>query len=491
MTSQTSLAKKLTISTISLLGSSIVLIILIIYMTVVHFGNDFLEAELNHKSTFIKQAFMEPIWTYDQTQIDEIGNSLLTNSKFTYISAIRVQTPSFDTLFEKGQDENITFGQAAEMPYTKSKVIEIYKDRVHIGTVFVAMTNYGYIKTFRRQFLFLIGASLFILFFLSMIVRFYFNRILTQPMNKILSHVNEIEEEKYIQHQVGTMSHEFESISNALNQAASVIEKRNNDIKFYTQDLEKLVQARTKELEEQMNKNVNTARLAAVGELAADVAHEVNNPLMIIDLYATKLKKYEIENNQTSEMGKSIDKIQAMIKRIGKIIKGLKTLSRDGNSDPMIEFSVASLMEDVKMFVEMKLKTHDIEFECIMNQSNPIAFGREVQISQVLINLIGNAADAVMDLAGKKWIKIEVQELTDEVVFIVTDCGAGIDKKILDKIMNPFFTTKEVNKGTGLGLSISKSIIEEHGGELSYNPDHSNTQFKFSLKKISSIELIA
>jgi two-component system NtrC family sensor kinase len=480
--SQTSLAKKLTISTIALLGSSVVLITLIIYMTVVHFGNDFLISELNHKSRFIKKAFTEPIWTYDQNQIVEIGNSLLTDSKYTYISAIRIETTNNETLFEKGQDGTKTFNEAAGMPYTQTKVIEVFKDEAHIGTVSLAMTNYGYIKAFRNQFIFLILASLVILFILSQLVRYYFNRTLTRPMNKILKHVREIEDEQYLQHDVENLPQELESISKALNQVALVIEKRNNDIMFYTQDLEKLVQARTSELEEQMSKNLNTARLAAIGELAADVAHEVNNPLTIIDLYASKLKKYESENNQNPEIGKSIDKIQMMIKRIGKIIKGLKTMSRDGNADPMMAFSVTNVMEDVKMFVEMKLKVNNIEFDFTVDPADLMVYGREVQISQVLVNLIGNAADAIIDFK-EKWIQIEIKEMGDSVCFYITDCGNGIDENILDKIMHPFFTTKEVNKGTGLGLSISKSIIEEHGGELAYNCKHAHTQFIFSLKK--------
>lgn len=490
LTSKTSLAKKLTISTISLLGLSIVLITLITYMTVVHFGNDFLDSELNHKSSFIKQAFTEPIWTYDQYQIEEISNSLLTDSKYTSISAIRVESSNHETLFEKAQDGS-SFGQSADLPYTKTKIIEIVKDHSSIGTVSVAMTNYGYIKSFRYQFILLGFASLFILLILSQLVRFYFNRTLTTPMNKILKHVHEIEFEKYIQHDVGSMPQELESISKALNQVASVIEKRNNDIKFYTQDLEKLVHARTKELEDQMSKNLHTSRLAAVGELAADVAHEVNNPLTIIDLYASKLKKYDVENGLSPEMGKSIDKIQLMIKRIGKIIKGLKTLSRDGNSDPMQEFCVTSLMDDVKMFIEMKLKSNNIDFEFTVAPFDLKAYGREVQISQVLINLIGNSADAIMDMKCTKWIQIDIKEKKDEVLFYITDCGNGIEKEILDKIMHPFFTTKDVNKGTGLGLSISKNIIEEHGGKLEYNHESFNTQFIFSLKKLKLEKLSA
>lgn len=105
-----------------------------------------------------------------------------------------------------------------------------------------------------------------------------------------------------------------------------------------------------------------------------------------------------------------------------------------------------------------------------------------MQISQVLVNVIGNAIDAIAGLS-EKWIRVEVYDKNDKVFFTITDSGKGIPLEIQEKIMHPFFTTKGVNIGTGLGLSISKSIIEEHGGFLNYNVSSPNTQFVFELRK--------
>jgi C4-dicarboxylate-specific signal transduction histidine kinase len=344
----------------------------------------------------------------------------------------------------------------------------------------VAMTNYGYIKAFRDQFVIIIFAMTILMIVISKLASYYINKTLTVPLTKILTHVHHIEEENYTQHELMNLPRELDSISRALNQAASVIEKRNKDIMFYTNDLEKLVQHRTAELEEQMMKNLNTARLAAVGEMAADVAHEINNPLTVIDLHAGKLKR--LQTGLPDEVSHSIDKVQQMVKRIGKIIKGLKSLSRDGHADPLVAFSISSMLEDVKMLVEMKVRSHDIRFDVVIPDSSLQAIGREVQISQVLVNIIGNAVDAVTGLPDK-WIRVEVKELGDKVYFYITDCGKGIPPELQEKIMHPFFTTKGVNKGTGLGLSISKNIIEEHDGHLQYNKESPNTQFVFTLKK--------
>ena len=477
---QPSLAKRLTVSTIALIAGTLIIVTGIVYLTIVSFGNKFLDNELREKSYFIQKAFAVPIWTYDQYQINEIGNSLLSDAKYTYVSALKVETTSDEILFEKTQDKKSDYFRTAALPYTKTKIIEIYKDERKIGMISVAMTNYGYIKAFRDQFIIIIMAMTSLLIVISKVASYYINKTLTVPLTKILTHVHHIEEEDYTQHELAHLPRELDSISRALNQAASVIEKRNNDIMFYTNDLEKLVQHRTAELEEQMLKNLNTARLAAVGEMAADVAHEINNPLTVIDLHVVKLKR--TQDSLPPEVINSVEKIQQMVKRIGKIIKGLRSLSRDGHADPLVAFSIASMIEDVKMLVEMKVRSHDIKFEVIVPDPSLHAIGREVQISQVLVNIIGNAVDAVTGLPDK-WIKVEVKDIEDKVYFYITDCGKGIPTDLQEKIMHPFFTTKGVNKGTGLGLSISKNIIEEHEGNLIYNKESPNTQFIFTLKK--------
>lgn len=478
--SQPSLAKRLTVSTIALIAGTLIIVTAIVYLTIVSFGNKFLDNELVEKSNFIQKAFAVPIWTYDQYQINEIGNSLLSDARYTYVSALKVETTTNEILFEKTQDKNGDYFQVAAHPYTKTKVIDIYKDERKIGVISVAMTNYGYIKAFRDQFIIIILAMTALLVVISKVASYYINKTLTVPLTKILTHVHHIEEEDYTQHELANLPRELDSISRALNQAASVIEKRNNDIMFYTNDLEKLVQHRTAELEEQMMKNLNTARLAAVGEMAADVAHEINNPLTVIDLHVVKLKR--AHESLTPEVMNSIEKVQQMVKRIGKIIKGLRSLSRDGHADPLVPFSIATMIDDVKMLVEMKVRSHDIHFEVVVPDPSLQAVGREVQISQVLVNIIGNAVDAVTGLPDK-WIKVEVKDIEDKIYFYITDCGKGIPLELQEKIMHPFFTTKGVNKGTGLGLSISKNIIEEHGGVLEYNQDSPNTQFVFTLKK--------
>ena len=138
------------------------------------------------------------------------------------------------------------------------------------------------------------------------------------------------------------------------------------------------------------------------------------------------------------------------------------------------------------MLVEMKIKSHDINFDITIDDYSLMAEGREVQISQVLVNLIGNAVDAIIHSPESRWITLTVKDRGDMIYFYVTESGDGIPEGLQEKIMRPFFTTKELNKGTGLGLSISKGIIEEHEGVLEYNTRSKNTQFIFTLKKVQA-----
>lgn len=477
-----SIAKRLTFSAIILIATTLLIVMGVFYITIVSFGNNFLENEFKEKSYFIQKAFIIPIWTYDQYQINEIGNSFFGDTKYTFVSALKVESTDNEILFEKTQDNISDYSKIAQLPNTKTRVIDIYKDDRKIGVIFFAMSNHGYITSFRDQFVIIMFAMAFILVMISKLASFYINRMLTEPLTKILKQVQQIEEEVYIQNEPENLPRELDSISRALNQAGAMIEKRNNDIMYYTSDLEKLVRNRTAELEEQMIKNLNTTRLAAVGEMAADVAHEINNPLTVIDLHATKLKR--LESSLPPEVIISIDKMQMMVKRIGKIIKGLRSLAREGGSDPFVALSVMNMIDDVKMLVEMKIRSYDIKFDISITDSSLQVVGREVQISQVLINIISNAVDAINGLVDK-WIKLDVYSNDEYVYFTISDSGNGISPELQSKIMHPFFTTKGVNKGTGLGLSISKNIIEEHGGTLTYNDQSPHTQFVFFLRKIS------
>ncbi len=230
------------------------------------------------------------------------------------------------------------------------------------------------------------------------------------------------------------------------------------------------------ELEQQRMMVLSVSKMATLGEMAANVAHEINNPLAIITGRISILSKHADKGPVPGELVKSeLQKLEKTAMRISKTIKGLRSYARDSDRDPRIQASLAGIIEDTMELCTEKLRSQSVEMRL---GAVPEVYleCRPVQISQVLLNLIGNAIDAIAELP-EKWISIDVTTANQKVLIRVCDAGKGIPPKIVKKMMEPFFTTKAQGRGTGLGLSISRNILEAHGGGLNYDPTWPNTSF--------------
>lgn len=488
------LANKITLTTVSLIACSLIFVMGVIYWQLVYFGHDLLNRELAEKANTIELALSEPMWNYDNSQIAKVARSLLNNDKYISITGLKVVDNKGVVLFEKYQDPTIVhFSEIQKRSYTKTKDIKIIRYGKFLGTVSTAVSNEGFVTTRRGHLLEILLKSLSLLFIVSLVLNLYFNKLLAEPLNEIMKSIRNFEKDKASVIDSENLPEEFDVIAKGLSNAWSLVEQRNEAILGYANDLENIVSERTSELEMQITKNMNSARLVAIGEMAADVAHEINNPMTVIDLHVNRIKKncQNPVNEQTGQdILKSAEKIQSMISRTTKIIKALKVQAREGTNDPMVPFSVSEMLDEVRTLVEMKIKGEEIFFAITMNEPDVEVIGREVQISQVLANLINNSVDAISSLE-EKWIKLHIYVTGETVMFTTTDSGHGIPKELQEKMMRPFFTTKGANKGTGLGLSISKSIIEEHEGFFQYNENCKNTQFIFTLKKHTAAQKVA
>lgn len=218
------------------------------------------------------------------------------------------------------------------------------------------------------------------------------------------------------------------------------------------------------------------SKMASLGEMAGGIAHEINNPLAIISGKAEQIKKYiHHEPIDREKIFTAVEKIEDTSFRISKIIKGLRSFSRTGDLDPSKQVLVMDLIDETLDLCRERMKSENITL--IQESNNSLLLTcRPTQIQQVLINLLNNSIDAIK-AEKEPWIKIRSEKVDTQIIISITDCGHGIDSDLKEKIMNPFFTTKEVGKGTGLGLSISKRIMENHGGQLVYVPDSPHTTF--------------
>lgn len=221
---------------------------------------------------------------------------------------------------------------------------------------------------------------------------------------------------------------------------------------------------------------VMNEKLATLGEISASIAHEINNPLTIIKGKASMLKRLTIEDDKVRDQVHNVaDKLMKSEKRIERIVNNLRGFSRDSSNDPMKDVLVSEIVADSLELCEKRLANANVKIEVDCPSGLTVSC-KEVEISQVIVNLLNNASDALADIKDR-WVKLEVAQVDGGVNISVTDSGSGIEESIREKILNPFFTTKEKGKGTGLGLSISKGIIERHGGKFYIDGNCPNTRF--------------
>lgn len=243
-----------------------------------------------------------------------------------------------------------------------------------------------------------------------------------------------------------------------------------------------LTEEKERERQAQINKAelVQAAKMASLGEIVAGIAHEINNPLAIIQLQAGFLRDLiEGEEIQFEQLLKGIAKIEATSIRLAKVVKGLLRYARSDQEESFTGKDLQVVFQDALEIVGERFRQRGMEL-VFPSGVRRLLVCRAVQLEQVLINLLNNAFDAVCGTPSP-WVQVGVDEFAGWVRISVTDSGPGIPPYLAERIMEPFFTTKPVGKGTGLGLSISKGIIEEHGGRLWLDAKCPNTRFVIDL----------
>jgi signal transduction histidine kinase len=222
---------------------------------------------------------------------------------------------------------------------------------------------------------------------------------------------------------------------------------------------------------------VEASRLVSLGVMAGGIAHEINNPLTIIAGFSDRLLRLARQRELEPEaVGALAERLVATTKRIAEIIAGLRAYSRDDAREPLRPASLSRIVEDALVLCRERFRGANVDLRVEPVPAESMIMARPVQITQVLLNLLSNAFDAV-EHAGERWVQVEVMASAGGYTLSVADSGPGVPPELRERIFVPFFTTKEVGKGTGLGLSLSASIMSEHGGEVALAADLKCTTF--------------
>ena len=224
------------------------------------------------------------------------------------------------------------------------------------------------------------------------------------------------------------------------------------------------LQTQTEELRSTTQQLWQAARLAGVGELAAGIAHELNNPLGIVSL---RIEGVLARTPLDDPRRRPLEVVEQEVERMARLVSNLLNFSRPGR-DRVSTVEVCDELVKTIELTEHHFHRRGVQVVTEFGVNVPTIHADRQQLRQVFLNLFTNAADA-MPAGGTLTLRVRTSELPDgrpAIVIEVTDTGVGIPEKFLSQVLDPFFSTKEEGQGTGLGLAICKRIIDQHNGSL-------------------------
>lgn len=237
-----------------------------------------------------------------------------------------------------------------------------------------------------------------------------------------------------------------------------------------TRQLERMVEARTRELRETHEKLMHKDKMSSLGKLSASVVHEINNPIAGVLNLILLMKRIMSEDSigvaETDHFKRYMDLMETETRRIGRIVSNLLAFSRQSRIE-LEELNVNKLIEKTLFLNSNLLKINGVRVERQFNDSTPTIVASKDQLQQVFMNLVSNAAESMEKTSGGLLtISTDLSSNGMGIIVSFSDTGIGIPIMNQEKLFEPFFTTKKKGKGVGLGLSVVYGIIHEHGGKI-------------------------
>ena len=251
------------------------------------------------------------------------------------------------------------------------------------------------------------------------------------------------------------------------------------------EELERLVEARTRDLQTAQDGLVQSTKLAALGQMSAALAHEINQPLTAQRMQLETVRLL-LEHGRVGDARNALTLLDQQLTRMAALTGHLKTFARKSPSGLRERLDLAAVVDQSLLLLDARLREERVS--CVLNLTRPAwVRGDAIRLEQVLINLLRNALDAMSDKPLKR-LEISIDPHGDTWRLSVADSGGGIAEAHLANIFDPFFTTKPVGDGLGLGLAVSYAIVHELGGRLTAGNLEAGALFSFCLPNASETE---
>lgn len=245
--------------------------------------------------------------------------------------------------------------------------------------------------------------------------------------------------------------------------------------------------------EDQKTALIASSKLAAMGELLATIAHEINQPLTIISMSATNGRMLLADGGKSEKIDEKLERIETQAQRAADIVSAVRQLSYvDRISTGHETIDLPDALRTVETIATIGLEKRDIALTVDVPEACPQVQGQASWLQQIVLNLITNARDAISDrlsetaVWGPGVIRLEVERAGDNVIVRVADNGGGVPEDIQERIFDPFFTLKEMGKGNGLGLALCRRLISDMGGQISLHNDDQGAVFEITLRPADS-----
>ncbi len=428
--------------------------------------------------------------------INDTGRSLLSNSN---ILSVHIVDNVKDREYEFSSSKERTHSEEIE----KSMPVTDPATGKEIGHLTVTYFKEGYRKMMVRYYTNLAAIVLIFLLSIAFLVRFLFKRL--SPLRQLADAMQSFSPEKGGfdlplegsggNDEIAAITSASQAMVKNIEDYALRLEELNRQLQKSRDELEQRVIERTRELKQKQMQLSHAGRLAALGELAAGVAHELGQPLQIIKS-ASVIISEEIREGSfvEEEIAPIAQKITEQVDRAFSIISSMRKFARfQGTKNRNCATDLSEALEDALGFFKTQFRQHGIRLHIEIDKNLPPAPAEPQKFQQIAVNLLSNARYAVEKRAEEqedsfeKLINVRLLEgEASEIILEVEDNGAGMSAEEQERCLEPFYTTKEPDQGTGLGLSIVYSIVREFGARLEVESEKGRgTLFRMFLKSVS------